>query len=87
MVLALGFHASTVVRRCTRWEDADEIVDIPVSCPLPTLVPGLYPERELLGPEFRRIADEQYPKWQASARLRTLVPVRLFPTFFIPVLS
>jgi hypothetical protein len=60
-----------------RWGVADEIVDFPVSGPLPTLVPGLHPERELLGPEFGRIADEQYPKWQASARLRTLVPVRL----------
>jgi len=28
---------------------------------------------------FRSIANEQYPKWQASARLRTLVPVRLCP--------
>ena len=30
-----------------RMEDADGIVDIPVSGPLPTLVPGLYPERKL----------------------------------------
>jgi hypothetical protein len=47
MVLALGFHASTVVRRCTKWEEADEIVDIPVSCPLPPLVQGIYPECKL----------------------------------------
>jgi hypothetical protein len=68
-------------------KEADEIVDIPISSPLPTLVQGIHSQRELRLPPFRSIANEQYPKWQASARLRTLVPVRLFPTFFIPVLS
>jgi len=62
-----------------RYSEADEIVDIPISSPLPPLVQGIHPKRELLRLGCWRIANEQYPKWQASARLRTLVPVRLFP--------
>ena len=62
-----------------RYSEADEIVDIPISSPLPPLVQGIHPKRELLRLGCWRIANEQYPKWQASARLRTLVPVRLCP--------
>ena len=40
-----------------RTKDADGIVDIPISCPLPTLVPGLYSQRELHFAGFRSIAD------------------------------
>jgi hypothetical protein len=37
-----------VAARELRVQDADEIVDIPVSSPLPSLVQGIHPKRELL---------------------------------------
>lgn len=78
MISALGLHASTVVGACERGieEDADGLVDIPIPRHLPPMVQGLYPECELYYHQETGQADRQYPKWQASARLRTLVPVR-----------
>ena len=77
MILALGLHASTVVGTCEMVEeDADGLVDILISRHLPPLVQRLYPECELYCHQKMGQADRQYPKWQASARLRTLVPVR-----------
>jgi len=40
-----------------RTKDADGIVDISVSCPVSSLVPRLYPERELQFPACRSKAD------------------------------
>lgn len=77
MILALGLHASTVVGTCEMVEeDADGLVDIPIPRHLPPMVQGLYPECELYCHQEMGQTDRQYPKWQASARLRTLVPVR-----------
>lgn len=66
-----------------RWPAAHHRLALPLPRGLSAMVPGRAPECEYSSPRVptpaavlgKIIADEQYPKWQKSRRLRVIVPV------------